>query len=107
MFDEDLLNIRILSQTFHKYAYLVAFLFQFLFPITGDIVFRMVSGDKHKWHQQDFLRSIGLYLGYHRIKSRIALDGSYGIILESLLLQHIIQHGILSRRRSISAMAYQ
>ena len=106
--DEDILNLRVLSQAFQQDAHLVAFGFECLADITRDVVLGMIAGDKHEGQQLDLFHPFPAFDPVDGvIKRRIAFDSRHSEVRMALGLKHVIEHGVLSRSGRVSTVANQ
>lgn len=85
----------------------ITFFFKHLPPFSGNIVFGVVAGYKHKRNECHTLCFGRFQLCQHGFKGGIAFDGPHMEVTESGYFQHIVHLTVCSSTGRISAMPYQ
>lgn len=90
MVNEYFLNFRNLSQSFQLCTDGEAFFLEHLLPLSGNVVFGMVSGNKHEGYEGHTFGFPGFQLCQHGVKGWITFDGAHMEIGQSACFQHIV-----------------
>lgn len=90
MVNEYFLNFRNLSQSFQLCTDGEAFFLEHLLPLSGNVVFGMVSGNKHEGYEGHTFGFPGFQLYQHGVKGWITFDGAHMEIDQSACFQHIV-----------------
>ena len=92
--DEKFLYGGIFSQSFEQDVYFIAFLFQFVFPVPGDVILGMVSGHEHEGYQGHFFCLIRFEFADYIIHRGVTFDRSHVVVLVSLGFHHVVEHPV-------------